>query len=143
MGCQDCLNRREFFAKSALAGAVTAALAAVQGCGDGQIGPSEASVQVGGSINVSDFPGLASVGTLVDVGGGRAVIRTGASSFHAFSMVCTHEGCETNVENNRFQCPCHGSIFANTGAVIQGPAARPLDSIPVTFDAASGTLTFG
>jgi Rieske Fe-S protein len=138
MSCQHCVNRREFLAKSALA----AAALAVQACGDGQIGPSEATVKVGGSIDVAGFPGLAAVGTLVDVGGSRAAIRTGATSFDAFSMVCTHEGCETNVQNNRFECPCHGSIFANTGAVIQGPATRPLDSIPVTFDSATDTLTF-
>ena len=138
MACQNCVNRREFLAKSAL---VAAALA-VQGCGDGQIGPSEATVQVGGSIDVAGFPGLASVGTLVDVGGGRAVIRTGATSFDAFSMVCTHEGCETNVQDNRFECPCHGSVFSNTGAVIQGPATRPLDTIPVSFDSGTDKLTF-
>ena len=138
MACQSCVSRREFLAKSALA----AAAVAVQGCGDGQIGPSEVSAQVGGSIDVAGFPGLATIGTLVDVGGSRAVIRTGAASFDAFSMVCTHEGCETSVQNNRFECPCHGSIFANTGAVIQGPATRPLDAIPVTFDAATDKLTF-
>ncbi|HXT19102.1 MAG TPA: Rieske 2Fe-2S domain-containing protein [Gemmatimonadaceae bacterium] len=140
MSCHDCLNRRAFLAKSAMA---AAALALAEGCGDGQIGPSEATVQVGGSINVNDFPALANVGTLVDVGGSRAVIRTGPSTFHAFSMVCTHEGCDTQVTNNRFECPCHGSVFANTGAVIVGPASRPLDSIAVTFDAATGNLTFG
>ncbi|HEX4682688.1 MAG TPA: ubiquinol-cytochrome c reductase iron-sulfur subunit [Gemmatimonadaceae bacterium] len=138
MSCQHCLNRREFLARSAMA----AALAVAQGCGDGQIGPSEASVQLGGSINVADFPGLGSTGTLVDVGGDRAVIRTGPSSFDAFSMVCTHEGCETSVKNNRFECPCHGSVFANTGAVVVGPATRPLDHIPVTFDSSTGKLTF-
>jgi cytochrome b6-f complex iron-sulfur subunit len=138
--CQHCLNRRDFLARSALG---AAALAIVQGCGDGQIGPSEASVQIGGSITVADFPALQNVGTLVDVGGGRAVIRSGPSSFHAFSMVCTHEGCETNVQNNRFECPCHGSVFANTGDVLVGPASRPLDGIAVTFDAVTGKLTFG
>ena len=138
MGCDNCVNRREFLAKSALA----AAALAVQACGDGQIGPSEASVQVGGAIDVADFPGLATIGTLVPVGGSRAVIRTGAATFNAFSMVCTHEGCETNVQNNRFECPCHGSIFSNGGAVIQGPATRPLDVIPVTFDSATDKLTF-
>jgi Rieske Fe-S protein len=138
MDCHNCVNRREFLAKSALA----AAALAVQGCGDGQIGPSEASVQVGGTIDVADFPGLATIGTLVAVGGSRAVIRTGTATFDAFSMVCTHEGCETNVQNNRFECPCHGSIFSNVGAVIQGPATRPLDAIPVTFDSATDKLTF-
>jgi cytochrome b6-f complex iron-sulfur subunit len=140
MSCQHCVNRREFLAKSTMA---AAAFVVAQGCGDGQIGPSEASVQRGGTVTVGDFPGLQNVGTLVDVGGGRAVIRTGTSSFQAFSMVCTHEGCETNVQNNRFECPCHGSVFANTGAVLVGPAARPLDSIPVTFDPVTAKLTFG
>jgi cytochrome b6-f complex iron-sulfur subunit len=142
MACQDCLNRREFLAKTALA---AAALAAVEGCGDGQIGPTAVAAGAGITIKLSDFPGLATIGTLVDVGHSRAVMRTGASTFVGLSKICTHEGCETDVRNNRFECPCHNSIFSSSGAVVRGPtgggSVTNLPTRDVKFDAATNTLT--
>jgi Rieske Fe-S protein len=41
---------------------------------------------------------------------------------------CTHLGCRPrwNPEKRIFECPCHGSEFAPDGAVLKGPAVRPL-----------------
>jgi cytochrome b6-f complex iron-sulfur subunit len=142
MACEHCLNRRDFLANSALAAAV---LAAVEACGDGQIGPTQVRVGAGLTIDVADFPGLATVGTLVDIGDQRAVMRTGATTFVALSKICTHEGCETSVTNNRFECPCHGSIFSADGSVVRGPSTGDsighLQVLATTFDAATGSLT--
>jgi Rieske Fe-S protein len=153
MSCDDCINRRDFLAKSALA---AAALVVAEGCGDGQIGPSVPSRTTGGDPNlpingpvvvkVADFPGLATVGTVVDIGSERAVIRTGATTFRGLSRICTHEQCDTDVRNNRFECPCHGSIFGADGSVIRGPnvansGITPLRPLLVTFNAAAGTVT--
>jgi len=140
------MNRRGFLAKSALAAAT---LVVAEACGDGQIGP-RAITDIGGAItvNLSEFPGLATVGTLVDIGHERAVERTSATTFRAHSKICTHEGCDVDIRNNRFECPCHGSIFAADGSVIRGPSVAsapigPLPSLSVTFDAAAGTITVG
>jgi Rieske Fe-S protein len=138
--CESCISRRDFIAKSTLA---AAALAALEGCGDGQIGAPVTLTDGPFTIRVSDFPGLATTGTLVDVGAQaqyRAVIRTSANAFSAFSRICTHQQCLTAVQNNRFECPCHGSVFSNTGAVINGPAASPLLKLNVTVNG-DGTLT--
>lgn len=47
---------------------------------------------------------------------------------HAMSLVCTHLGCIVNwrPDLGEFHCPCHGSIFDHNGAVLRGPAPRPL-----------------
>jgi len=44
------------------------------------------------------------------------------------SGVCTHIGCTVRwvEEHNRWECPCHGSIFNDEGAVTAGPAPKPL-----------------
>jgi Rieske Fe-S protein len=142
MSCKDCLNRRAFLAKSALA---AAALVVVDGCGDGQIGPTAATLGNGLTIKLSDFPGLAVQGTLVDVGHARAVVRTGDSTFLGLSRICTHQGCEADVVQNEIRCPCHNSVFSATGAVIRGPSTgesiRSLDMVNVIYDANAGTLT--
>jgi Rieske Fe-S protein len=152
MSCHDCIDRRGFLAKSALA---AAALVVIDGCGDGQIGPpthrsngGDPNLPPGSGVTVklSDFPALATIGTLVDVGRERAVVRTGASTFRGLSRICTHEQCDTDVRNNRFECPCHGSIFAADGSVIRGPSVAsppitPLRILEVTFDATAGTIT--
>ena len=153
MPCDDCINRRNFLAKSALA---AAALVVAEGCGDGQIGPSVPIRTTGGDPNIpvgppvtvklSDFPALATVGTVVDIGHERAVVRTGPSSFRGLSRICTHQQCDTDVRNNRFECSCHGSMFAADGSVIRGPniaspPITPLRTLLVTFDAGAGTIT--
>ncbi|MFB7512636.1 FAD-dependent oxidoreductase [Streptomyces sp. NPDC056144] len=42
---------------------------------------------------------------------------------------CTHMGCELgfNEAERTWECPCHGSRFAENGSVLQGPATRPLE----------------
>jgi Rieske Fe-S protein len=141
-GCLACMSRRDFLARSALA---AAALAALEGCGDGQIGAPTTLTDGPFTVRIADFPGLNATGVLVNVSSQapeRAVIRTGASAYAAFSMICTHQQCLTDVRNNRFECPCHGSRFANDGSVINGPAEQPLQRLAVTVNG-DGTLTVG
>ncbi len=52
----------------------------------------------------------------------------------AVSRRCTHLGCRVNYreEGNFLECPCHQSRFrAEDGAVLHGPALRPLPLYPV------------
>jgi len=74
----------------------------------------------------------------VPVGGGVivhnvVVTRDSGGTVHAFSAICTHQGCTvSSVHDGVITCPCHGSRFnADTGAVVAGPAPRPLPSVPV------------
>lgn len=48
--------------------------------------------------------------------------------YYALNAVCTHLGCVVpwNKAENKFKCPCHGSQYSPTGAVVRGPAPLPL-----------------
>ena len=47
----------------------------------------------------------------------------------AFAPQCTHLGCAYHWDDpkKQFLCPCHTSVFSIDGAVVSGPAPRPLD----------------
>ncbi len=53
--------------------------------------------------------------------------------FTIFSPICPHLGCFYlyNADQNKFQCPCHGSQYDYNGKHIKGPAARGLDPLPL------------
>ena len=73
--------------------------------------------------------------------GEGAILRRGASKIAAFrredgtlverSASCTHVGCivHWNPLEKCWDCPCHGSQFEPDGAVINGPAIRPLNAL--------------
>ena len=65
-----------------------------------------------------------------------------AGEFVCHSGICTHEGCPlTEVSGNEGICQCHGSKFnADTGAVIQGPATKPLPKQSVTVSGGNVVL---
>lgn len=84
---------------------------------------------VGGTIalNSNDVPGLPSNGVLI--------LRKTASDVTVLSRTCTHQGCQVNgFSNGKAYCPCHGSSFSTTGAVLNGPASSPLKSYSAAFD---------
>ena len=91
------------------------------------------------------------MGEFLTVGAADAVAEGAAAAFevegtqigvarvegalYAFSDVCTHQGCNLtsggDLEGTEITCECHGSVFAiDTGAVLDGPAARPIETYP-------------
>jgi nitrite reductase/ring-hydroxylating ferredoxin subunit len=137
------IARREFVVGAAAALAAMALAACSTTTGDFLTSPGTVAVT---SIKVSDFPALASVGgvaTTTVSGIPLAIVRTGASSFAAFSRICPHQGTTIDVFTNGFQCPRHGATFNASGQWIGGQRTSNLTSYPVGYDAASGTLTIG
>ncbi|MGA8086547.1 MAG: Rieske 2Fe-2S domain-containing protein [Terracidiphilus sp.] len=62
------------------------------------------------------------------------VFRDRDKGFAVASAVCTHLGCTVAYfqSDQRFHCPCHGSVFGPNGAVQHGPAPRGLQWFEVT-----------
>jgi Rieske Fe-S protein len=80
---------------------------------------------------------LVTAAAIPDGGGvivGKVVLTRSGEQIHAFSAVCTHQGClVTRVAARAIDCPCHGSRFdATTGQVLNGPASSPLPKVAVT-----------
>jgi Rieske Fe-S protein len=71
--------------------------------------------------------------------GKLAVYRDEGSEVHAMSPTCTHLGCvvEFNGAERTWDCPCHGSRYGTDGAVIRGPAKKPLEQRELPEGAAS------
>lgn len=145
IACEGCVSRRDFLARVAVIAGTMAVAAACGGAGGDVTGVG--TLQGPLTIKVSDYAGLATVGQPVEVrdangrGTGVAAVRTGASSFLALGMSCTHQGTKVNITGNSFTCPNHGAQFSNTGAVTRGPAGVPLYRYGVAYDATAQTLT--
>jgi Rieske Fe-S protein len=61
------------------------------------------------------------------------VTQPTAGDFKGFSSVCTHAGCNVaEVVDAVIKCPCHGSEFGLDGAVVKGPATKPLATKAIT-----------
>jgi menaquinol-cytochrome c reductase iron-sulfur subunit len=63
-------------------------------------------------------------------------LRRATNEVTVYSPICTHLGCgfRWDATSRRFTCPCHGSEFDPDGNVVGGPAARPLDRLPVKVE---------
>lgn len=147
-------NRRQV-----LCGLVVALLApgALAACGDGNSGASSTTTApprttggsggtgatgapTGGSspqalAQLSDVP--VGSGTIVDSPAGKMlIVQPTAGTVKAYDPTCTHQGTQVNPpKDNTITCPNHGSQFsAEDGAVRTGPAAAPLNEIPVKLE---------
>jgi cytochrome b6-f complex iron-sulfur subunit len=63
------------------------------------------------------------------------VFRDRDKGFSVASAVCSHLGCTVAhfQSDQKFHCPCHGSVFAPDGSVQHGPAPKPLQWYEVTL----------
>lgn len=71
------------------------------------------------------------------------VVKLASQKIVAFGPQCTHLGCAYHWEEGKseFLCPCHSSVFSLDGAVLAGPAPRPLDRYDTRIE--NGKLLVG
>lgn len=145
------LSRREFVAEATTslvkAGVLMPCLLAVARCalpGSGTTVSTDSNNLL--TLNFSSYPLLQQVNgsyvvtAVLASGLSRpvAVTRTGSATADAVSAICTHQGCTINSFNGTsYTCPCHGSAFAVSGSVLNGPAATALTAYSASVQAAS------
>lgn len=119
---QPSCSRRLFL----LGSATTFAGAFLAACGSPAPAEiAETDVPVGSAVIVDNF----------------IIAQPTAGNYVAYSTLCPHEGARiTKVQGDEVRCMKHGSTFAiEDGAVITGPAERPLQPASVVNN--GGTLT--
>lgn len=144
MKTADNINRREFL-NYAWLGAMALLMAQTSGVGVLFTFPRFAEGEFGGTFilgkaaEVLPPPG----GAPVPYNQGKFWLVNTEAGVLAIYKVCTHLGCLYNWRelNGRFECPCHGSQFAQDGTYLRGPAPRSLDRFVIkTVDQARNTL---
>ncbi len=93
------------------------------------------------NLNPDVLPKASATAAPILLGAGKFWMSNTDQGFRALSQVCTHLGClfKWVDTNHRFECPCHGSKFQNSGTYIEGPAPRSLDRFAVTITYADGS----
>lgn len=124
------MSRREFVGSCASACACAMLGFAAGGCASLVARPV---TPVDGRIELAlvHFPELSEPGgSLTVLPAGQPdpvyVLAQPDGTFAALSPICTHLGCTVEISGERLVCPCHGSTYDRSGAVLQGPAQRPL-----------------
>jgi|688.fasta_scaffold401089_3 nitrite reductase/ring-hydroxylating ferredoxin subunit len=136
--CVSC-SRREFLSATTVA-AVGTFLAACSSGSDAVAGPQNVNL----TVTLANFAALNVVGGIAQVsstGTPVAVVRTGASSYRAFSMVCPHQGTVIGITSSGFRCPNHGATFNANGARTGGERTSGLFEFTVTSNTTAGTIT--
>jgi Rieske Fe-S protein len=122
--------RKDFICLGATVGLGVAGASVLVACGrDGSGGAASEEQAI---AQVSEVPPGSAV-EFRDSGELAVLVHLETGRFVAYSVVCTHQGCPVAYKKGQLVCPCHGSVFdpAQGGAVVRGPAQRPLQEIAV------------
>lgn len=93
------------------------------------------------TVKLSENASLSKAGGTLKVNDEIMLIRKTDTEFLAVKTVCTHKGCDVELEGDKFVCPCHGSEYTIDGKVTTGPAKNDLKVFETIFDSDKGTVT--
>jgi cytochrome b6-f complex iron-sulfur subunit len=67
---------------------------------------------------------------------GRFYVTQYQGGLRALFQKCPHLGCRVPFcsTSQRFECPCHGSVYNIIGEYIKGPAPRGMDRFPIRIE---------
>jgi cytochrome b6-f complex iron-sulfur subunit len=128
------MERRKFFRNFAVGGSLLlTAPVLFNSCSDDS--PDDNNNNTANTVDLTspDYAALKTVGGFA-YKGDIIIIRSTDTVYLALSKVCTHSQCTVtyNSTTKDIPCPCHGSKFTTTGAVVTGPATSPLKKYSVT-----------
>lgn len=126
------LSRREVLGLGAIGAAGVAV--ALTGCSTavsasaGGSGMLPKGLEIGPTSNVP-----VGAGRNFEIEGTKLVVtQPVADEFHAFSAICTHEGCVVGCREKIIKCDCHEATFNPVnGDPMSGPANSPLPSYAI------------
>lgn len=136
------MDRRKLISWFGLGWLVSLVPSSLTGCTDAATTP-KASVAPSAAESVAAAPKgtyqaigtvaqLDQGGTLVSSNKKIAVVRDpkDKNKILAVNTACTHNGCAVAWKSDKKQyvCPCHDAEFAADGAVLAGPAKKPLQT---------------
>lgn len=144
-GAESDAGRREFLTRAGLA-AVSGLLLGSCGALVDLFKPGGSTQLSGGplTINVADYPALATVGGIAllrNVPAPMAAVRASETAFLVFSRTCPHQGSTIGLNGTGFRCPNHGAQFDAGGNNVGGFRTGSLGRYTATFDATNGVLT--
>lgn len=138
------ISRREFLKKSAIGIAIGGTAFSSLNLESFTKSSTSTSVIISGDdllIKLSENPSLSKPGGSLRVNDEIMLIRKSETEFIAVKTICTHKGCDVELEGNKFVCPCHGSEYTIEGKLTEGPAKKDLTTYPVEFNSGEGVIT--
>jgi cytochrome b6-f complex iron-sulfur subunit len=144
------MNRRELIQRVLIGSTVLIAVPSVlESCTKSpEPGPVQNQLPGGGTTNKVTVDLSLSDNSVLKTTGGSKVIQNVLIIFNginyvALSAICTHQGCTVGYDSSagNIKCPCHGSVYAVSGSVINGPAPSPLSSYTVSLSGNTLTIT--
>ncbi|QEC67829.1 Rieske (2Fe-2S) protein [Panacibacter ginsenosidivorans] len=131
------MDRKQFLSEMGFSAAGLLMISCLGGCSKSSATPA-ASKDFTVDLNAGSSAALGSPGGYIYTNG-VIVAQTLAGKFIAVSQSCTHEGVTVTYDGtaDHFYCPAHGSVFNDSGKVINGPANNPLQEYTVDVNGSS------
>lgn len=141
---ENKIGRRDFLQKSVyMTGGILGVSWLLNACAKSGASPNPSGPSVNFTIDIStkQYSALQVKGSYVYVNN-TIVAHDNSGNYIALYDICTHAGCTISFNGtNQFPCPCHGSIFDESGNVVQGPASTPLKKYTCTLNGTMLTVT--